>query len=141
MDLGFQVSDRSIQEFNLMKMLDKNGQGKYRYIIYKVINNKEIDIEKIGQREETYDDFVKSLPLDDARYCVFDYSMTYSDGRNANKLIYIFWCPDTAKVKVKMVSASTNQFFFGKLQGGLVSHQANDLSALSKNEIEKKLSF
>ncbi len=36
-----------------MKMANKE-QDKYRYIIYRIVDNKQIEIEKIGSREESY---------------------------------------------------------------------------------------
>ena len=44
-----------------------------------------IEIEKKGEQEETYWDFLKSLPQDEARYCVFDYNYVFLSGKNTRK--------------------------------------------------------
>ena len=44
-----------------------------------------IEIEKKGEQEETYWDFLKSLPKDEARYCVFDYNYVFLSGKNTRK--------------------------------------------------------
>ncbi|KAL4488364.1 hypothetical protein ABPG72_019214 [Tetrahymena utriculariae] len=134
MDLGLQIADDCLQQYQAMRM-DK----KHRYIIYHTKNNKTIEIEKIGARDDTYEQFLNSLPQNDSRFCVFDYEKKFEDGRINEKIIYIFWCPDTAPVKVKMVSASTNQFFQNKIQGFALALQCNDLSSLDKDDLEKKI--
>jgi cofilin len=58
--------------------------------------------------------------------------MIYEDGRTQDKLIYLYWAPDTAPVKSKLISATANQSFQSKLVGiGLVL-QGSDLSDLEK---------
>ncbi|EAS00689.1 cofilin/tropomyosin-type actin-binding protein (macronuclear) [Tetrahymena thermophila SB210] len=134
MDIGLQVADDCLQQFQAMKM-----EKKHRYIIFHTKNNKTIEIEKIGARDETYQQFVDSLPQNDARFCVFDYDKKFDDGRVTSKIIYFFWCPDTAPVKVKMVSATTNSFFQNKIQGFAINLQCNDLGSFDTEELEKKI--
>ena len=58
MDLGLVVSDNCLTTYQEMRM-DK----KHRYVIFATTaDNKDIVVEKIGAREETYEDFVQSLP-------------------------------------------------------------------------------
>jgi len=80
----------------------------HRFIIYKTVDDKRFEIEKIGKRDETFADFVASLPDNGARFCIFDYHMVFPDGRTTDKIVYVFWCPGGTSVKVKMVGAATN---------------------------------
>eukprot|EP00825_Cyclidium_porcatum_P000649 TRINITY_DN1022_c0_g1_i15.p1 TRINITY_DN1022_c0_g1~~TRINITY_DN1022_c0_g1_i15.p1 ORF type:complete len:156 (-),score=34.62 TRINITY_DN1022_c0_g1_i15:188-625(-) len=130
---GINTSDECIKEFNEMKM-----KKKYQYLIFQIIDNKIIQIEKKGERNSQYADFVKQLPPNQPRYCIFDYHMQYKDGRQQDKLVYIHWCPDTAKVDLKMVSATNNTSFVQQLQGVQYQIQANDLSDVDEKEIQSK---
>ena len=50
----------------------------YRYLIFTITEDKKmIEIEQKGEQEETIWDFLKSLPKDEARYCVFDYNYVF----------------------------------------------------------------
>ena len=58
---------------------------KHRYIIFK-IGETEIEIEKVGGRTESYDDFKSNLPFSDSRYGIFDQEYKTHDGRPASKV-------------------------------------------------------
>ena len=50
----------------------------YSYLIFTLTaDNKSIEVEKKGAKEETFDDFVKSLPPSEPRYCLYDYDYTF----------------------------------------------------------------
>lgn len=134
MEIGLNVNENCLAEYQAMMM-----HKKYRYIIYHNMDNKSIEIEMTGERDESFEDFVKNLPDNDARFCVFDYHIAMPDGRINDKIVYIFWCPDNAPVKVRMVSAATNLFFQNKIPAIAVALQCNDYSELEKTEIEKKI--
>jgi cofilin len=71
-------------------------------------------VEKTGARDETYEDFVKAITLDggeDCRYGIFDMEYKHmTQGASASikeKLILMSYCPDTARIRLKMIYAST----------------------------------
>jgi cofilin len=76
-----------------------------------------------------------SLPANDCRYAVYDYTHVNSEGRTFQKLIFINWAPDTAKVKHKMMYASTKDHFKGHLDGLGVELQASDLGDLAEADV------
>lgn len=65
-------------------------RSNVRFIIFK-IDNEKIVFEKDGPREETWENMVDGLPLDDPRYIVFDLEYKESDGRTVSKLLFITW--------------------------------------------------
>jgi len=89
----------------------------HRYAIFKIDQKKgEIDLEKIGERSSTYDDFLRDLQqMDgahpDCRYGLYDYEYQYNpDGAQStkrDKLFLMCWCPDDGKVKTKMIYSSS----------------------------------
>lgn len=70
---------------------------KTRYIIYKPnADNTVIEIEKIGEREETFEDFKNSLDPTASRWCVYELEWEAADGRKMSKVIMIAYAPDNA---------------------------------------------
>ena len=70
-------------------------------------------------------------------YCLFSPLLplryTTADGNPRNKIVFIYWSPDTAKVKSKMVWPPASRF--------LISHRLTSpqVYAASKDELKKKL--
>lgn len=111
MDIGIQPDQDVLTAYN-----DLKNKKTYQYLIMKVTDdNKSIVLDKAGEPGSSYDDFLASLPETEPRYCVFDYHHEFSDGRKTNKIVYIFWSPDGGKVQRKMVCATNNTNFQGKL--------------------------
>jgi cofilin len=133
MSSGVKVSEDCVTVFNEIKL-----KHTKRYIIYKIENKKQIVIEKEGAKEETYDDFVKSIPKDEPRYAVVDFEYTTEDGRKQEKLVFVFWSPDEGKVMNKMLYASSKDNIKKSLSGFAKEVQANDMADLDAAEIQKK---
>lgn len=49
------------------------------------------------------------------------------------KLVFLNWAPDNAKVKAKMMYASTKDFFKGHLDGISAEFQASDLDDVDED--------
>jgi cofilin len=70
-----------------------------RYIIYAIKDEKQIVVEKVGDRNANYQDFVQDLLAagpDDCRYGVFDYEYEHlcqgaTTGSQKQKLILLSW--------------------------------------------------
>lgn len=52
-----------------------------------------------------------------------------------NKLVFMNWSPDSAKVKSKMMYASTKDFFKGHLDGISAEFQASELDEVTEQEV------
>ena len=68
---------------------------------------------------------------------MFDFQATTADGQVINKLIFFNWAPDTARVKSKMMYASTKDFFKGHLDGISAEFQASDLEEIAETAVEE----
>ncbi|CAG5039301.1 unnamed protein product [Parnassius apollo] len=83
---------------------------KHRYVVFFILDEKQIDVETIGERNAEYDQFLKDLQkggTGECRYGIYDFEYTHqcegSSGANKKqKLLLMSWCPDTAMVKKKM---------------------------------------
>jgi len=69
---------------------------KLRYIVLKPnADCTSIEIEKEGERDETFDDFKNSVEATASRWCVFD--LEWEDGdRKISKVCLIAFAPDNA---------------------------------------------
>ncbi|CAM9933939.1 unnamed protein product [Ectocarpus sp. 8 AP-2014] len=110
-----------------------------RYFIYKIENDAEIIVDTFGDKTKTYDDFTACLPPNECRYGVFDLDFTTRDGREANKLIFISWSPDTAKIKNKMVYAASKEAIKSALMGIGIHLQATDQGELELDYIKSQV--
>lgn len=99
------VSDAAVEAFNAFKL--HKAPHDHRYFVYKIQNDEEIVVDTFGDKSKNYDDFCAALPPSECRYGVFDLDFTTSDGRQGNKIVFISWSPDVAKIKNKMVYAAS----------------------------------
>ncbi|XP_070577041.1 uncharacterized protein [Ptychodera flava] len=116
-------------------------KNKYSYIIFHIEDHKKIKVLKAEEDlTKTYKDFCAELPKNECRYGVYDFRYTLDDGGIRNKLVFYHWVPDTAKVKDKMVYASSKDALRKKLVGIRDEQQATDDSELNYDEIKEKIS-
>uniref|UniRef100_K3WB44 ADF-H domain-containing protein n=1 Tax=Globisporangium ultimum (strain ATCC 200006 / CBS 805.95 / DAOM BR144) TaxID=431595 RepID=K3WB44_GLOUD len=110
----------------------------YRYFIYKIVDDTEIVIESTGPSSETYEDFAAKLAqvTNDCRYGLIDLDVTTKDGRPTSKLVFLSWSPDTARIKSKMLYASSKESIKRVLMGVGIHLTATDASELAKESIE-----
>eukprot|EP01136_Pigoraptor_vietnamica_P008316 Opistho-1_new@43474 len=133
---GVTVHDDVVTKFNDMKL-----RSSAKYIIFKLNDTfSEIVVEKVAPIEASYDDFIKDIPKDDCRYAVFDFDFTTKEGGKRNKLTFFVWAPNTAKIKPKMLYASSKDAIRKKLVGIATEIQATDASEIDFEEVLDKVS-
>lgn len=133
---GVGVSDEVVTLFSEMKL-----RSKYKLLQFRINDElSEIILEKEAPPGTEYSDFVAGLPGDDCRYAVFDFDYTLEDGGKRNKLCFIVWCPDAAKIKKKMIYASSKDALRKKLVGVHTEIQATDLDELDYDVVHDKVS-
>merc|ERR1711967_4165 len=132
---GVGVDDSCQTVYNELKMSHSK-----RYVIFKLNDDKsKIVVDCVGEKSETYDDFKSKLPSNDCRYGVVDFEFKYPDGRENQKIVFVFWTPDSAAIKSKMVYASTKENFKKTLVGLGVDMQATDMSEVDVREVLDKI--
>ncbi|KAF3647318.1 Actin-depolymerizing factor [Capsicum annuum] len=131
------ASGMAVHDDCKLKFLELKSKRNYRYIIFK-IEDQQVVLEKLGGPEESYDDFTKSLPEDECRYTVFDFDFVTSENCQKSKIFFIAWSPDTSKVRMKMVYASSKDRFKRELDGIQVELQATDPSEMSFDIIKSR---
>ncbi|KAF5457832.1 hypothetical protein F2P56_021909, partial [Juglans regia] len=124
------VSGMAVSDECKLKFLELKSKRNYRFIIFK-IENQTVVVEKLGNPDETYEDFAESLPADECRYAVFDFDFITAENCQKSKIFFIAWSPDTSRVRSKMVYASSKDRFKRELDGIQVELQATDPSEMS----------
>ncbi|KAJ7784303.1 actin depolymerizing factor [Mycena metata] len=135
MSSGVGVNDDCLTQFSTLKL------GKrYKYIIFALNqNNTEIVVEKTSD-SQNYDDFLADLPESECRWAVYDLEFEKEDGGKRNKIVFYSWSPDTAKVKAKMVFASSKDALRRSLVGISTEIQGTDFSEVAHEVVLDKAS-
>merc|ERR1712232_486340 len=127
---GVGVNDECVQAFQDMKL-----NHKHRYIIYKLSDDlSEVEVQELGSGDSskgTFDEFTKKLPEKEARYAVYDFEYSMEDDGVRQKLCFILWSPDVAKIKSKILYTSSKDAIRKKLQGISAEIQATDASEIA----------
>ena len=83
-----------------------------RFITFKLGHHNVIDVDKVGGRNASFEDFLELLPRDSPRFIVYDVNCKTNDGRHFDKLLFAYWCPDEVHdPKLRMMYASAKKFF------------------------------
>lgn len=130
------VDDACLAAFQDLKL----GK-KHRYVTYCLgEDNKKIVVERAADVSATYADFSKELPHDDCRYAVFDFEYEKAPGEGKrSKICFIIWAPDTAKVRQKMLYASSKDALRKALVGIGTEIQATDASEIAYDAVLEKV--
>ena len=134
MSSGVAVNPDCLSQFQTLKL----GK-KLKYIIFSL--NKtftEIVVEKTSE-DEDYDNFIASLPEQEPRFAVYDFPYE-KDGGQRSKITFITWAPDDAKIRQKMVYASSKDALRKALQGIAAEIQATEFDEISREVVHDKVS-
>ncbi|ESO05970.1 hypothetical protein HELRODRAFT_160072 [Helobdella robusta] len=138
---GVQVSDECKTVFQDVKM-----GHKYRYVIFCISSDlKMIQVQKKAEPGAEYEDFLADMTeaedLCECRYAIFDFEYLTKDNQSRNKLIFFMWSPEKAKIKQKMVYASSRDALKKALGEGIAKEvQANDHGDLKWESIMEIIS-
>jgi len=123
------------------------SKKKHRYVTF-MIDGGKIKIDKIGERDNTYDMFLEDLmakdgEADDCRYAIYDYEyVVHSQGTepsNRSRLFLVSWCPDSARIKKKMVYSASFDSLKKAFTGVQKIIQANGADEVEQSYVESLL--
>merc|ERR1740138_537081 len=127
---GIGVSDEAIALFEEFK-LKKTSFG---YLVFK-IDGDEVVLDYGEDKSMPYVDFAAEVAAkhpDDPRYLVIDYEYKTSDGRDADKIIFITWQPEYCSPRKKMPYSSTKLSLTSALVGIAKNLNATEISELDE---------
>ncbi|KAF1862637.1 hypothetical protein Lal_00013398 [Lupinus albus] len=124
------ASGMAVHDDCKLRFQELKSKRSYRFILFK-IEQQQVVVDKLGEPMESYDDFMASFPTDECRYAVYDFDFTTEENCQKSKIFFIAWSPDTSRVRMKMVYASSKDRFKRELDGIQVEIQATDPSEMS----------
>ncbi|KAJ6904864.1 hypothetical protein NC652_022790 [Populus alba x Populus x berolinensis] len=131
------ASGMAVHDDCKLKFLELKAKRTYRFIVYKIEEEqKQVIVEKLGEPAQSYEDFTASLPADECRYAVYDFDFVTEENVQKSRIFFIAWCPDTSRVRSKMIYASSKDRFKRELDG----IQANAASGMAVHD-DCKLKF
>ncbi|CAO3680054.1 unnamed protein product [Umbelopsis ramanniana] len=133
MSSGVAVNEKCLEVFQELKL-----RHKYKFIIFKLSDdNREIIVENAAETGE-YDTFVSQLPEDEPRYAIYDFEYEKPGEGLRSKIVFYAWTPDTAKVRSKMLYASSKDALRRTLVGIAIEVQGTDLSEVDEEAVLEK---
>ncbi|KAJ1675866.1 cofilin [Spiromyces aspiralis] len=119
--------------------LDTKSTKKFiKFVMFKLSNAGDKIIVSYISKSEDYEDFVKRLPEDECRWAVYDMTFDTKDGQRS-KLVFFSWTPDKAKVKNKMMYASSKQALKSIFTGIHNDIQATDFDDVQLDAVVDKI--
>ncbi|PIA53026.1 hypothetical protein AQUCO_01000711v1 [Aquilegia coerulea] len=135
------VSGMAVHDECKLKFMELKAKRTYRFIVFKIEEKlKQVIVEKVGEPNENYEDFAASLPANECRYTVFDFDFVTEENVPKSRIFFIAWSPDTARVRSKMIYASTKERFKRELDGIQVELQATDPTEMGLDVIKSRAS-
>ncbi|KAM6462225.1 cofilin-2 [Liasis olivaceus] len=127
---GVTVNDEVIKVFNDMKVrksstAEEIKKRKKAVLFCLSADKRQIIVEEAKQIlvgdigvtvEDPYIAFVKLLPLNDCRYALYDATYETKESKKED-LVFIFWAPENAPLKSKMIYASSKDAIKKKFTG------------------------
>ena len=111
---------------------------EYRYVIYRIRTGPKsrfITLEKTGDRDNEFHDFVADLPKSEARYAVYDFSYITPDWGLKDGILFIFWTPyDTSQVEARTIYSSSKATILAELRDGASFKQIEVTDVADLNE-------
>jgi len=130
---GVAVNSICLDEFKAQKL------GKaHKYILFNLNkDNTEIIVEKTSTATD-YDAFLADLPEGECRWAAYDFEFEKEGAGKRTKLCFISWVPEDAKVKQKMLFASSREAIRRSLVGIHVEIQATEYSEVTYEAVLEK---
>ncbi|KAI0049713.1 hypothetical protein FA95DRAFT_1515406, partial [Auriscalpium vulgare] len=135
MSSGVAVNPACLEAFQELKL----GK-KLKYIIYAVSDDKTEIVVVKSSKTANYDEFLGDLPEADCRWAVYDFEFEKEGGGKRNKICFYSWAPDDAKIKSKMLFASSKDALRRALVGIAAEIQGTDYSEVAYESVLDKVS-
>jgi len=143
---GVKVNDSVKNLIDDIKVLKNNDNpAERKRIVIMSIQGAVIDIEKVYTEQDLegldpYTVLKDIMKADCCRYILYDCHYATKETNNKEDLVYILWCPDTAKIKDKMCYAASNDSMCKCLSGIKHKLQMNDCGDMSsRGSLAEKL--
>jgi len=137
---GVKVDPECVKRYNDLKMCHN-----LKYIIFAF--NKErtkIVVEQSGNdKDMTYEEFIKTLPSDHCRYAIYNFDFEHSYmgtdiTAKCERILLLLWCPSSARIREKMLFASSKRSIRKALEGVQIEIQGTDYSEVDYDTVYER---
>ncbi|KAG5263402.1 hypothetical protein AALO_G00264460 [Alosa alosa] len=147
---GVKVDENVLHLFNDMKVrkanLSEDEKKKRKKVVLFCLSSdeKKIVVEEgreilQGDEGDPYTKLINMLPSDDCRYALYDATFETKETKKED-LVFIFWAPDSAPLKSKMIYASSKDAIKKKFTGIKHEWQLNGLDDIKdRRSLAEKL--
>jgi len=131
----------------IYESLQSKKTKEHRFLTFHIQNDVEIVVDKKGPRDASFSDFVDAMRQkdgnnDDCRYGVLDYEFTLeaqgTEASNRDAIVLIMYCPESAKIKKKMLYSSSFDTVKKAFLGVKKAFNINDESDLNEEFVKEK---
>ncbi|KAI3792451.1 hypothetical protein L2E82_06331 [Cichorium intybus] len=130
---GMGVNDECKLKFLELK------KRNYRFIIFKIEDKThQVVVDKLGRPNESYQDLQNCLPSNECRFAVYDFDFVTKENCQKSKIFFFAWSPDSAKIRSKMIYASSKDRFKRELDGIQLELQATDASEMTFDMVKAR---
>jgi cofilin len=119
-------------------------ERKFRGAIFKINDAMtEVSVDKTfpkatSDAKADWNEFKKALPDAECRYAAYDFIYQHQ-GATKTKVLFVLWSSEYAKVRSKMIYASSQEGVVNKLEGVQRQMQCTDVDELDYEVISKQL--
>lgn len=120
----------------------------HRFVTFHIKDNKEIQVDQVGPRSATFNDFLDAIKqkdesgAEDCRYAILDYEFTLeAQGTEASArdaILLFMYCPENARIKKKMIYSSSYDTVKRAFNGIKKALNVNDESDLNEEFVKDK---
>eukprot|EP00026_Physarum_polycephalum_P019134 Phypoly_transcript_20999.p2 GENE.Phypoly_transcript_20999~~Phypoly_transcript_20999.p2 ORF type:complete len:135 (+),score=21.45 Phypoly_transcript_20999:35-406(+) len=109
------------------------ANNKHKFMMCRVTSEGEIVLTAVGPPSATFKDLQNALPTNECRFVVY-----FLPVNNENKLLFIAWWPDIAKIKDKMFTVAAKHKVKSTFIGLQYEIGATDLYELDEIDIMQR---
>ena len=135
------VTNIHATEQDLKDYQELKGGRKYRFLILKIEGDSTLVVEYKSGPDECIEELKEKLPIDDARYVIYDFEYETDENppRKTSKIILILWVPQGCKPKKRFTYAGTKPALKSDFVGIQKDFQFGDMCELDATQIRKEL--
>lgn len=86
------VSGMAVHDDCKLRFLELKAKRTHRFVVFKIEEKqKQVVVEKVGEPDETYEDFAASLPENECRYGVYDFDFVTAENCQKSRIFFIAW--------------------------------------------------
>ena len=135
------VTNIHATEQDLKDYQELKGGRTYKFLILKIEGDSTLVVEYKSGKDEGIEELKAKLPVDDARYVIydFDYETDENPPRKTSNICLVCWVPITCPAKKRFTYAGTKTALKSDFQGIQKDFQFSDLCEIEYLHLRKEL--